>query len=240
MSNYPLNSTMSRLCALAIGLSLITGCSPSATGESSAASKEAAGAAEAVRNTGNSFSAEELQKILQQRDASTLSESLNKVKKLGASRDGLQLLEKVWAGDQSQYPELAWQAIADPEVRLNLVDILLQASKNGEIEREPADMHDFVRNTLSTGSPKLVGQAAITLSTFDRDDDVPALEQIALQRDSRTLRSTTIALSRMCAPAADAALARIEQEASASDREFIKDTRARMSEFKQQPGVCQH
>lgn len=237
MSNHLLNSTMHRLCALVIGLALIAGCSPNATGESSSALT--ASAAETVRSTGSGFSAEELQKILQQRNASTLSESLNKVKKLGATRDGLQLFEQVWAGNQSQYPELAWETIADPGVRLNLADILLQAAKNGDIAREPADAHDFVRNTLDTGSPKLVGQAAITLSTFDRDEDVPALERIALQRDSRTFNSIVVALSRMCATGADAAFNRIEQEASASDKEFIKDTRTRMSNFKQQPGVCQ-
>lgn len=235
MSNCLVN--VGRLFAVAVGLALIGGCSSDATGESSSAST--ANAAEAVRSTGSSFSAEELQKILQQRNASTLSESLNKVKKLGATRDGLQLLEQVWAGNQSQHPDLAWQTIADPGVRLNLADILLQAAKNGDITREPADVHDFVRSTLDTGSPNLVGQAAIILSTFDRDEDVAALERIALQRDSRTFRSIIIALSRMCASAADAALDRIEQEASASDKEFIKDTRTRMSDFKQQPGVCQ-
>ncbi len=237
MSDYPLSSTT--LGALVIGLTLITGCSPNATGESNAAAaNEAASTAEAVRNTGKRFSAEELQEILQERDASTLSQSLNKVKKLGASRDAVQLLEQVWSGDQSRYPGLAWQTIEDPQVRLDIVDLLVQASNNGEIEREPADMHEFARNVLSTGSPKLVGQAAITLSLFERDDDVSALEKIALQRDSRTFRSIVIALSRMCAPAADAALTRIEQGASASDQQFIKDTRTRMTAFKQQ-GVCQ-
>jgi hypothetical protein len=238
MSNCLVNRLMGRLCALAIGVALVAGCSPNATGESNSTSTEAA--AEAGRSTGSSFTAEELQIILQQQNASTLSESLNEVKKLGATRDGLQLLEQVWAGNQSQYPDLAWQAISDPGVRLNLADILLQAAKNGEITSEPADVHDFVRNTLDTGPPKLVSQAAITLSTFDQDEDVPALERIALQRDSRTFRSTIIALSRMCGSAAETALARIEQDASAADKEFIKDTRARMSDFKQQPGVCQH
>ncbi len=244
MNNCPLNgTTMSRSCVpLLIGLWLMTGCSPSAPDESSQANSTAAAstANEAVRSTGGSFNAEELRKILQQRDASLLAESLNKAKRLGVSRDGLQLLEQVWSGDQSQYADLHWPTITDPQVRLNLVDILVQASKNGEIEREPAGMHDFVRNIVSTGSPQLVSQAAITLSTFDRDDDVPALEQVALRRDSRTFRSTVIALSRMCAAAAGAALARIEQEAPASDKEFIKDTKTRMSDFKQQPGVCQH
>jgi hypothetical protein len=237
MSRYPLSGTR-RLYALAIGLLLIAGCSPNATGESSSVSNEVTGAAETVRDTGKRFTAEELQRILQERDASTLSQSLNKVKKLAATRDGVQLLEQVWAGNQSQYPELAWQTIADPQVRLDLVDLLVQASNNGEIEREPSDMHEFARNVLSTGSPKLVGQAAITLSLFERDDDVSALEQVALKRDSRTFRSIVIALARMCAPAADAALTRIERGASSSDQEFIKDTRARMSDFKQQ-GVCE-
>ncbi|WP_232831458.1 hypothetical protein [Peristeroidobacter agariperforans] len=202
-------------------------------------SASAASAAEAVRSIGSSFSAEELQKILQQRNASTLSESLNKVKKLGATRDGLQLLEQVWTGNQSQYPELSWEAISDPGVRLDLADILLQAAKNGDITQEPVDVHDFVRNILDTGSPKMVSQAAITLSTFDEDADVPALERIALQRDSRTFRSIIIALSRMCASAADEALNRIEQEATASDKEFIRDTKTRMTDFKRQPGACQ-
>jgi hypothetical protein len=236
MSNSLLRNAMGRFCALAIGLALIAGCSPNATGESSLAST--ASTAEAVRSTGSSFSAEELQKILQQRSAATLSESLNKVKKLGATRDGLQLLEQVWAGNQSQYPAIAWEAIADPGVRLNLADILQQAAKNGDITSEPADVHDFVRNMLDTGSPKLVSQAAITLATFDRDEDVTAPERIAVQRDSQTFRSIVIALARMCAPAADEALARAEQDASASDKEFIKGTRERMSAFKQQ-GVCQ-
>jgi hypothetical protein len=123
-------------------------------------------------------------------------------------------------------------------VRLDIVDLLVQASNNGYIEREPADMHEFALNVLNTGSPKLVGQAAISLSLFERDADVLALERIALQRDSRTFRSIVIALARMCAPTADEALSRIEQDASASDKEFIKDTRERMTAFKQQ-GVCQ-
>lgn len=236
MSNSMLRNAVGRFFALTIGLALIAGCSPNATGESSSAS--AAGAAEAVRSTGSGFSGEELKKILQERNASALSESLNKVKKLGATRDGLQLLEKVWAGERSQYPEFAWETIADAGVRLNVADILVQAAKNGDITSEPADVHDFVRNTLDTGSPNLVGQAAITLSTFERDEDVPALERIAMQRDPRTFRSIILALSRMCAPAADAALTRIEQGASSSDQEFIKDARERMTAFKQQ-GVCQ-
>ena len=199
-----------RSCAVLVtGLLFITGCTESAPSESHRTSAGTAKSSEAVRDTGTSFSAQELRQILQQREASSLSKSLNKAKKLGIFRDGAQLLEQVWSGDQSLYPELAWQAIADPQVRLDLVDLLVQASKNGEIEHEPAGMHDFVQSVLSTGSPKLVGQAAITLSLFDRDDDVPTLEQIALQRNSGTFRSIVIALSRMCAPAADAALARI-------------------------------
>lgn len=238
MIKYLLDSAMSRLCALAMGLSLVTGCSPNATGESSPVTSNVATSAETARSTGSSFSAEELRKILQQRDASSLSESLNKVKKLSASRDGLRLLEQVWSGDQSQYPNLAWATIADPQVRLNLAGILVQAAKDGEIKSEPAGAHEFVRDVVNTGSPKLVNQALITLSAFDRDDDVTAIEQVALRRDPQTFRSAIIALSATCAPAAEAALVRIEQGASGSEKQFAKDTRTRMADYRQRTGGC--
>lgn len=240
MNNCPLNSArMSRSCALlVVGFLLMTGCSP--TGDSSQANANGAASSdsESTRSTGSSFSAEELRKILQQKDASSLSESLNKAKKLGVSRDGLQLLEQVWAGDQSQYSDLAWSTIADPRVRLNLADILVQAAKNGEIKSEPGGAHEFVRDVVNTGSPKLVNQALITLSVFDRDDDVAAIEQVALRHDPQTSRSALIALSAMCAPAAEAALVRIEQEASGSEKEFAKDTRTRMSDYRQRTRGC--
>lgn len=235
MRNRLLEGASGPLCFAAIGLALIAGCSPNGTDGSS--SESAAMTTEAARSTGSSFSAEELRKILQERNASALSESLNEVKRLGATRDGLQLLEAVWTGDRDLNAELAWETLADPNVRLNLADILVQAARNGDITGEPADVHDFVRNTLDTGSPNLVSQAAITLSTFDREEDVPALERIAMQRDARTFRSVVVALSRMCAPVADEALARIEHGASSSDQEFIRRTNERMAAFKEQ-GVC--
>jgi hypothetical protein len=235
MSNCLMNSVISRLCALAIGLALIAGCSPNATGESGSASTASA---DIVRSTGSSFSAEELKKILQRQNASALSESLNKVKKLGATRDGLQLLEQVWAGNQSQHPDLAWQTIADPEVRLNLADILVQAARNGEIESEPADAHQFALDVVNTQPPKLVNQALTMLSIFERDEDVAVIEKVALRHDQRTFRSAVAALSSMCAPAARAALDRIEQGASSSEKEFITDTRTRLSDYRQRAGGC--
>lgn len=236
MSNCLVSNVVGRLFALAIGFGLIGGCSSDVTGESSSAST--ASAAEAVRSTGSSFSAEELQKILQQRNASTLSESLNKVKKLGATRDGLQLLEQVWNGNQSQYPEFAWQTITDPGVRLDLADILVQAARNGEIESEPADAHQFAIDLVNTQPPKLVNQALTMLSTFERDEDVAVIEKVALRRDQRTFRSAVAALSSMCAPAAQPALDRIEQGASSSEKEFIRDTRTRLSDYRQRAGGC--
>jgi hypothetical protein len=90
---YLLNSA-NRFSVLVVGLALIAGCSPGGTAEPNVAgANEAGSTAKAVRSTGTRFSAEELQGILQEQDAATLSQSLNKVKKLGASRDALKLLE---------------------------------------------------------------------------------------------------------------------------------------------------
>lgn len=239
MSTQDLRNLKVHLVALMTGLLLLTACSPDTSNRgASEAGRDKTSDVGAIRSSGGTFSVPELREILRQQDPGVMSESLNNVKKLGTSREGLQLLREVWDGNRSKFPELAWTTIEDPQVQLDLVDILVQAAMNGEASSEPSDAHDYVIGVLNSESPKLVSQALISLAVFERPDDVQTIERVALRQDRRTFRSAVIALSTMCATGAAEALDRIEQATSGQYNEFTKETRTRMSDYHRRTGAC--
>ena len=79
----------------------------------------------------------------------------------------------------------------------------------------------------------MVAATVFVLSQIDDPKDVEELESIALTNEGYLFRSSVIALSMMCNPAAGPALKKIgDLMRSPEKSQFVRETRTKMSDFK--------
>ena len=186
---------------------------------------------------GGIMTGEDVLELLMNDDEAAVVDGLNEIKRRGVSADALAILEAVWLREVDAYPDLAWVTLAAPLVRVNVVDILIQAERNGYLREEPVGAHEYVRTLVREAEPRVVSQGVITLAMFGLADDVPLIEEVGTHNEE-IFRSSVIALSTMCTTAADEALDRLESLVTGPSRTFVRDTSTRMSAYKERSGQC--
>ena len=91
----------------------------------------------------------ELAAVIKSRNVDQILETLNKVK--GMRYQGLILpyVLDLWNLRQDKYPDLPWDVLSFDIVRLDIGNVLAQASRNGRIEVDSDAIHDFAYPLVS-------------------------------------------------------------------------------------------
>ncbi|MEO3431067.1 hypothetical protein AAFN88_19590 [Pelagibius sp. CAU 1746] len=153
---------------------------------------------------------EELTAALNSKDIDGILMVTNAIKRMRHKDSILPVVQAVWRQDRRALPDVDWETASFPAVRVEMANILLQADRNGLLDADVAGIATYLRGRMADTSGHTLGQVILTLGLLDTAEDVPAIYAVAEQQDSPTFGAAVIALSRMCDPAADAALDALE------------------------------
>lgn len=181
-----------------------------------------------------------LTEILNSRNIDSISKTMNDIKRQRHKGEILPFIKGLWKLDRSKYPDLPWEVIEMPPVRLEVAHVLVQAVWNGEIDIDIAPMHAFARSQLQDGTPENIVTAMFTLATINDPADISILKEVAKEENRTTFRMSVITISEMCAEGPrEAALDEISESLSNKQfRQFTEDYRRKASRFRQ--SRCDH
>ena len=116
-----------------------------------------------------------------------------------------------------------WDALNNALVRVNLIDVLLQADGNGLSILDAEKLLLEVLDGLDSKNPQVVQRSLLVLGFRDRKEYAPEIERVALAtRNDTTFRVAIISLKWMSADNSGKAIARI-RDSSNSHRQAILD-----------------
>lgn len=139
----------------------------------------------------------ELESIFRSRNVEHIHEALNRVKRNQRSPDLLRFICDLWYG-KAQNQDLPWDLIKSPRVRIELANVLTQASKNGFVKIDQGAIREYAREVLrgTDETPKVT--AVLTLGLTNDPADVGILKNEALREHPQTFRAAVIALHEIC------------------------------------------
>lgn len=159
--------------------------------------------------------------------------SLNEIKRSRYQGDVLPLLEALWNKDEQAASRVPREMLDYDIVRIHIADVLMQARNNGLIDIPVSNIHASARRLLKSPDKEVVAATVFVLAQVDDPRDVEELENIALSNEGYLFRSSVIALSMMCNPAAGPALKKIGDLVRSPEKaQFVRETRGKLSNFK--------
>lgn len=183
---------------------------------------------------------ENLKADLQTRDIDRIVKTLNDVKRMGYQGQILPFLVDLWSNQKAKYPELQWEIINSDVVQVDIANVLLQAQRNGRIQIDDDELYEFLARLIGSSDLQVEQNAILTLSLIDEPRSVEKILSAANRKNKWTFRSSFIALTSMCHPAAEKALDQLEVLVK-DDRDIsveIQKDRLKMKEYKTRTGIC--
>ena len=124
--------------------------------------------------------------------------SNDRLKKMNYQGEILPFVKDLWHLKKNKHPDLAWNIVTKDIVRVEIANILLQAERNGLIDINKENLHNYILGLLSSNDVYVVQKSIFTLSTFDYNSDVDDILSIAKKRNKITFRKTKLKRSRIC------------------------------------------
>jgi hypothetical protein len=183
---------------------------------------------------------ENLKEDLQTRDIDRIGKTLNDVKQMKYQGQILPFLVDLWSNQKAKYPELQWEIINSDIVRVDIANVLLQAQRNGRIQINDDELYEFLAKLLGSSDLQVAQNAILTLSLIDEPRSVEKILSAANRKNKWTFRSSFVALTSMCHPAAEKALDQLEVLVK-DDRDIsveIQKGRLKMKDYKTRTGIC--
>ena len=175
---------------------------------------------------------EDLFNVLKSRDVDKIIRITNRIKFMSYRGVMLPVVHELWMKTVHKYPDLPWDIINLPIIRLEFADILIQAQRNGLIKVDTEDIHSFVAGLIEKDDVMLSIKAILILSYFNEKRDVHKILAIAKKQLKATFRTAVVALVNMCVPGARVALDDLEKYVTDEKRRrFIVQTRRKFEKF---------
>lgn len=166
-------------------------------------------------------------------DIDRIITSLNIIKRMDYQTGHFSFIEDLWEGDTEKRPNLNWEVVNRDVVKVEVANLLAQASRNGYIDVDLPELHRYVRTLLDSTDLRVVRAAVLTLSVFDDCQDLHPLLAEALKNRKATFRSSVVALSVSCCQSAGDVLDELEESVKREkDRLYISEMREKNVSYK--------
>jgi hypothetical protein len=117
-----------------------------------------------------------------------------------------------------------WEALNSELVRVNLIDVLLQADKNGFPILDSSELVKEVLSGLDSKNPQVVQRCLLILGFQDKKEFVSEIEQVAREtKNDTTFRVAIIALKFMPPELGEPVVARIRGDSNAHRQAIVDD-----------------
>ena len=181
----------------------------------------------------------DLAAVIKSRNVDQILETLNKVKVMSYQGQILPYVLDLWNLRRDKYADLPWDVVSLDIVRLDIGNVLAQASRNGRIEVDSDAIHDFAYRLVRSADVDVASEAVWTLEIFDRSEDVAEIKSIALTAHGELFHAAVISLARMCNENAAKALVDLDSANLTADQfVYVMETTQNFAEFKEQTGSC--
>ena len=185
------------------------------------------------------ITSDNLSEVINSKDIDKVTDTLNEIKKMNYQGEILPFVKDLWHLKKNKHPDLAWNIVTKDIVRVEIANILLQAERNGLIDINKENLHNYILGLLSSNDVYVVQKSIFTLSTFDYNSDVDDILSIAKKRNKITFRAAVITLSKMCNSKSDRALDKLFKLVREDNlKQYIVNTRKRMKNFKERSNWC--
>lgn len=162
-----------------------------------------------------------LKNVLISEDLDQIYTTLNDIKVMDYKEKVFPLVKDLWSMDFKKHPTVPVKIVMEPIVRVHLADILMQAYKNGAIEINTSELHEYVLGTLSIPDTFVVIDSITILALFDKKSDVDKL--VELSKKKIYFQPSVISLGSMCNSYAGKGLKKIlELNNDPKAKKFIK------------------
>lgn len=150
--------------------------------------------------------------------------ALNEVKKSRISFDVLELVRCVYLRCDSSLSKYSKTSFDSDVVRVNLLDVLVQATGQGFDEQDGIDYREDAIRFLTNDDPTVVQRALMVLSFLDGPENVSIISDVAIHTgNDRTFRYAIAALRFMSVPEAQSAIDEILTNSSPDRVELVTD-----------------
>lgn len=181
---------------------------------------------------------DDLKTIINGNDLDSAYLAFNAIKTMDNKYEQLILIRDLWEGksiEGIENTQLLDQKVAQAEI----VNVLIQAGRNGLIEVDEDRLHADIKSLVSSENPKARRIAVSTLSIFDRCTDVQLLKDEAIKEDRITFRSSALSLRRICCTEADDALEQLNSVISGSaNKRFVNELLTSTMDLEMSEALC--
>ncbi len=149
---------------------------------------------------------------------------LNEVKKSSLDEEVIQMVLCAYENCAAAGAEWHWETLSDSLVRINLLDVLVQAGSRGVNKIDVDSLRLEVLEQLVGSGEKVTQQSMLILSYLGNADDADVIADTAINTsDLMTYRYAVIALKREPSGAYRSTLQRVLRESDASKRQSVED-----------------
>jgi HEAT repeats len=141
----------------------------------------------------------ELLAELKTKDLARSVEALNVAKGMSYQSEVIPLVARLWTGDVAGLEGIDATFIAQPRIRLEMADLLAQASANGWKDLAPTEYASYARAHVSDSDPEVARQALLVLGVVREPRDIPLLSKFVSEGNPATAQAAASSLMRICA-----------------------------------------
>jgi hypothetical protein len=142
---------------------------------------------------------DELVSTLATRDFDRTILVMNRVKGMRYQADVLPLLSEAWQLNLMNLPRVDRAFLAHPRIRIELADVLLQASRNGAAALQPDEYISYARQNATSSDRDVAREAILVLGVAREPADLPLLTDILNSENEATFRAAAISFVQNCA-----------------------------------------
>ena len=182
---------------------------------------------------GKPISVLELKQALKSEDDKTIIQAMNLVKQNQRSNELMMFIIKLWMNDKQLYSDLPWRILNSDIVRVEIANVLVQASNNGLVKVNRDELRTYAKQVI-TGSDQMAKATAVsTLGLLGNSADINLLKNIALEENPRTFSSAILALSENCDSKATSALNDVKSKVNSNQsKKILRDIAATLNGYK--------
>jgi hypothetical protein len=152
-----------------------------------------------ARPADSAVSRDELVATLLTQDFDRTILMMNRVKGMRYQGDVLPLLAEAWELKLTNLPQVNRAFVAHPRIRIELADVLLQASRNGAAGLQPEEYISYARQNAISNDREVAMQAILVLGVGRDRADLPLLTTILESESESTFQAAAISFVQNCA-----------------------------------------
>ena len=212
--------------ALTLGICTLSGCVDK---------QPESGAKPEASNQLSAVSKEELVSVLRSKNFDKAIETFNRIKAMHYQGELLPVLSDLWYGRLDA--SLDESFVKSPRIRIEIADVLVQATNNGAKTGPLAELAQFARAMSDSTDTAVASQGILVMGEVNEQQDVAALTRIALREERFTFEAAVASLAHSCWVDAPM-IQRIEGELkSSAHRDFLEATWKNGEAVRQ--GICE-